>query len=86
MTAKVVAENDKRISLTRDLPCLKDKAGQVVPRFQYRASYDMQTRTFMVSAVPNGYGNNFRGFGTCEIKYALQFGCRPLTSGLLALL
>jgi hypothetical protein len=66
--AKVAAENAKRVTFTWSLPFMKDKGNQVAPKFSYRASYYKQTGKMMVSAIPNGYNNNFQGFGTCRVE------------------
>lgn len=68
VTAQVVAGNDRRLTVKWELPAQKDTSGQYVPRFQYRASYYRNTGRMMLWAIPIGYENSFRGFGSCRVK------------------
>lgn len=66
--AKVAADNDQRVTFAWELPQVRNSAGQVTPRFLYRASYYKKTGKVNVSATPAGYRNNFNAYGKCSLK------------------
>lgn len=68
MSGKVLSENKKKISFGWTIKDLKNRYGQYVSNFKYRASYLKTKKQFIVTAKPLSYANDFRGKGTCVLS------------------
>ena len=66
--AKVVTENDKRITFQWKLKMVKNNAQQVAPQFTYRATVMKADKSIRINATPAGYSNFFEAGGTCSAK------------------
>ena len=63
--ARVVVENDKRITFQWTLKMVTDAAGQVAPQFIYRATVRKADTSIRISATPAGYPNSYEAGGSC---------------------
>lgn len=65
---KVSVENAKRITFNWELPQIKNSAGQVAPRFVYRATFIKATGAVSIVAKALNYSNDFSARGTCAVQ------------------
>lgn len=68
LPGKVLSENKKRITFGWVIEDSRNRHGQYVSNFKYRASYLKAKKQLVVTAKPLGYANNFRGDGPCVLS------------------
>ena len=67
LPAKVRLNNSKKVGFTWVLPSFIHR-GQHVPRFEFRATVNKDTKKIIISAEPARYINKFFGRGTCKME------------------
>jgi len=66
LAASITEETPKRLTITWKL-VVKDNGGNVA-KMDYRAVYLKGDKSFLVSARPSGFDNQFQGRGSCKVK------------------
>ncbi|MCK0143350.1 hypothetical protein [Aliiroseovarius sp. F20344] len=70
MIARVVAENDKRLTVAWEITRLANRAGagrQYTPALAFRATLLKPSLRMIIKSKPRGYPNDYRGAGGCKI-------------------
>lgn len=68
VAGRVKTDNATRITFAWDLEMIKNQAGQVAPKFLYRATIAKADNSVRISAIPAGYSNTFEAGGTCSLQ------------------
>lgn len=65
---KVSSENAKRVDFRWTVGGTRASDGQLALRMEYRGTFLKKNKKFILTAAPAGYGNAFRGEGSCKVS------------------
>lgn len=68
MEGQIALENNKRVDFRWTVQSTKSSTGQLALRMEYRGTFLKKNKKFILTASPAGYGNSFRGEGSCKVS------------------